>query len=45
MGKTRVKKYGVEILEVIKAYCDENNVETSTEQEIFDAPKPKKEKR
>ncbi|RXJ44444.1 helix-turn-helix domain-containing protein [Gelidibacter gilvus] len=28
MGKVRVEKYGDQILEVIKAYCDENDIET-----------------
>jgi len=42
MGKTRIEKYGVEILEVIKGYCDENDIETSVDIEIFEKPKPKK---
>ncbi|WP_298556097.1 helix-turn-helix domain-containing protein [uncultured Algibacter sp.] len=44
MGKTRVEKYGSEILKVIKSYCDEHDIETSTEIEIFDDPKPKRKK-
>ncbi|MFL1013683.1 helix-turn-helix domain-containing protein [Flavisericum labens] len=44
MGKTRIKKYGSSILNVIRGYCDENNIETSTGPEIFDMPKPKKKK-
>lgn len=42
MGKTRVEKYGTSILKVIKAYCDEHDIETSAEVAIFDDPKPKK---
>ncbi len=42
MGKTRVEKYGSAILKVIKAYCDEHDIETSAEVEIFDDPKPKR---
>ena len=42
MGRTRVEKYGSAILKVIKAYCDEHDVETSAEVEIFDDPKPKR---
>ena len=42
MGKTRVEKYGTAILKVIKAYCDEHDIETSTEAEIFDVQKPKR---
>ncbi|MFD2727472.1 helix-turn-helix domain-containing protein [Hyunsoonleella rubra] len=44
MGKTRVEKYGSAILKVIRAYCDDHNIETSAEAEIFDAPKPKRKK-
>jgi len=43
-GKTRVEKYGSEILKVIRAYCDENDIETSKDVEIFEAPKPKRQK-
>jgi hypothetical protein len=35
-GKTRVEKYGAEILKVIRDYCDENDIETSKEVEIFE---------
>ena len=42
MGKTRVEKYGTKILKVIHAYCDENDIETSTEENLFEAEKPKK---
>ena len=46
MGKVRVEKYGTAILEVIRAYCDEHDIETSAASEIdfFEAPKPKKKK-
>ncbi|WP_396600484.1 helix-turn-helix domain-containing protein [Algibacter sp. R77976] len=44
MGKTRVEKYGSAILKVIKSYCDEHDIETSAEVEIFDEPKPKRKK-
>ena len=43
-GKTRVEKYGAEILEVIRNYCNENNIETSQESEIFRKPKTKSKK-
>jgi hypothetical protein len=43
-GKTRVEKYGAQILEVIRMYCDENNIETATDAEIFDTVKPKRKK-
>ncbi|MFT4611909.1 MAG: hypothetical protein ACJA1H_002389 [Glaciecola sp.] len=43
-GKTRVEKYGSEILKVIRVYCDDNDIETSTSAEIFEASKPKREK-
>ncbi|OUS02140.1 helicase [Flavobacteriales bacterium 33_180_T64] len=42
MGKVRVEKYGNEILKVILNYCDENDIETSKELEIFEKPKRKK---
>lgn len=42
MGKTRVEKYGSAILKVIKDYCDENDIETSNEVDIFEDVKPKK---
>lgn len=44
MGKVRVEKYGTEILSVIRAYCEENDIETSNNQPIFEALKPKKQK-
>ena len=42
MGKVRVKKYGKEILAVIHEYCDENDIESSNDVEIFKTPKPKR---
>ncbi len=44
MGKVRVEKYGTEILEVVRAYCDEHDIETSKASEIdfFEKPKPKR---
>ncbi len=42
MGKTRVEKYGTKILKVIHAYCDENDIEISTEEDLFEVEKPKK---
>lgn len=44
MGKTRVEKYGKAILEVVRAFCDENDIETSPDVNIFEAEKPKKKK-
>ena len=44
MGKTRIEKYGAEILKVIKDYCEENDIETSNDVSIFEATKPKKQK-
>jgi len=41
-GKVRVEKYGNDIIEVIRKYCDNNNIETSKEAEIFEVPKPKR---
>lgn len=41
-GKVRVEKYGTAILNVIRDYCDENNIEISKDVEIFEAIKPKK---
>ncbi|WP_054851735.1 helix-turn-helix domain-containing protein [Olleya sp. ITB9] len=43
-GKTRVEKYGKEILKVIIDYCNENDIETSKAIEVFDKPKPKRKK-
>ncbi len=44
MGKVRVEKYGTEILNVIRDYCDENDLETSIEATVFEALKPKRKK-
>lgn len=41
MGKTRIEKYGTEILQVISSYCDENNIDTSNNVSIFEEFKPK----
>ncbi|MCL5128355.1 helix-turn-helix domain-containing protein [Algibacter sp. L4_22] len=48
MGKTRVEKYGTEILKVIKGYCDENDIDTNvdkinfTEEKAVEKPKKPK---
>ncbi|EPR74150.1 hypothetical protein ADIWIN_0727 [Winogradskyella psychrotolerans RS-3] len=42
MGKTRVDKYGADILKVILEYCDENDIETSNDNSVFEELKPKK---
>jgi hypothetical protein len=44
MGKTRIAKYGEEILRVINSYCDENNIEVSQHSAVFKTEKPKKKK-
>ncbi len=46
MGKVRVEKYGTAILEVIRDYCDEHDIETSQASEIVfkEPPKPKRKK-
>ncbi|WP_372755193.1 helix-turn-helix domain-containing protein [Mariniflexile sp.] len=44
MGKTRVDKYGDAILEVIRNYCDENDIETSVEKFDLVTKEPKKTK-
>ncbi|EDP72209.1 hypothetical protein FBALC1_13947 [Flavobacteriales bacterium ALC-1] len=44
MGKTRIEKYGVEILQVIKNYCEENDIEVSSDVLIFEESKPKRKK-
>ena len=36
MGKTRVEKYGSAILKVIRGYCEEHDIETAAEIEIFE---------
>ncbi|WP_299890115.1 helix-turn-helix domain-containing protein [uncultured Lacinutrix sp.] len=43
-GKVRVEKYGIAILKVIREYCDENNIETSIDVDIFEELKPKRQK-
>jgi len=42
MGKVRVEKYGNDILKVIHAYCEDNDIETSNDPSIFQADEPKK---
>jgi hypothetical protein len=44
MGKTRVEKYGSAILNVIKMFCEENDIETSNDKITFEEEKPKKKK-
>ncbi|WP_047547954.1 helix-turn-helix domain-containing protein [Psychroserpens sp. Hel_I_66] len=44
MGKTRIEKYGSEILKVIRDYCDENDIEVGNNTEVFEELKPKKQK-
>ncbi|WP_100613849.1 helix-turn-helix domain-containing protein [Confluentibacter citreus] len=41
MGKVRVEKYGVEILDIIKAYCAANSIDANTI--LIKKEKPKKE--
>jgi len=43
-GKVRVEKYGAEILKVIIDYCDENDIETSNKEPVFEELKPKRQK-
>tara|TARA_R110002049_G_scaffold114927_1_gene266610 strand:+ start:22004 stop:24442 length:2439 start_codon:yes stop_codon:yes gene_type:complete len=43
MGKVRVEKYGDTILEIIKTYCDENNIEPKAS--LFTEKAPKQEKK
>jgi GTPase SAR1 family protein len=43
-GKVRVEKYGDEILKVIRAFCETNDIETADENEIFEKPKAKRQK-
>lgn len=40
-GKVRVDKYGSQILEVIRAYCDENDIETDDTISFQEMPQPK----
>jgi DNA-directed RNA polymerase subunit F len=44
MGKTRIEKYGTEILQVINNYCEENDIAPSNNVPVFDELKPKKKK-
>lgn len=43
-GKTRVSKYGDEIIKIIRDYCEENDIEMSTGKAIFEEAKPKRKK-
>ncbi len=42
MGKTRIAKYGEEILQVIRTYCDENDIDPTDAKEVSEVLKPKK---
>lgn len=44
MGKTRIEKYGSEILKVITDYCEENDIESNNKLPVFEELKPKKKK-
>ncbi|MDN3493906.1 helix-turn-helix domain-containing protein [Winogradskyella bathintestinalis] len=44
MGKTRITKYGKEILNVIINYCDENDIEVSDEPITIEVQEPNKRK-
>lgn len=44
MGKTRIEKYGSEILKVIVDYCNENHIETTNNISVFEELKPMKQK-
>lgn len=44
MGKTRIEKYGTDILSVIVDYCDENDIETVNHISILEDQKPKRKK-
>nr|WP_321222862.1 helix-turn-helix domain-containing protein [uncultured Psychroserpens sp.] len=44
MGKTRIEKYGAEIIEVIRLYCEENDIDTTLSTEMFEPEKPKRKK-
>ena len=44
MGKTRIEKYGSEILNIIHSYCNENDIEISQRPFVFETTKPKKKK-
>ncbi|MEL0645126.1 helix-turn-helix domain-containing protein [Olleya sp. Ti.3.14] len=43
-GKTRVSKYGDEIIKIIREYCEENDIEMSNGKAIFEEAKPKRKK-
>lgn len=43
-GKTRVEKYGNNILKIILDYCNDNDIQTSQEVEIFQQERPKQKK-
>ncbi|WP_431136227.1 helix-turn-helix domain-containing protein [Psychroserpens mesophilus] len=44
MGKTRITKYGSEIVELISNYCEEHNIEPSHSISSFEELKPKRQK-
>ena len=44
MGKTRIEKYGTDILNVIKNYCEENDIEPLNTSSNFETLKPKSKK-
>ena len=44
MGDVRIKKYGNAILKVIRAYCEENDIEIPNDSEIFETKTLKKKK-
>ena len=44
MGKTRIEKYGDQILKAINNFCFENNIETFKDEELSEEPKPKHKK-
>ncbi|WP_299115514.1 helix-turn-helix domain-containing protein [uncultured Winogradskyella sp.] len=44
MGKTRIDKYGTEILQVIKEYCADNDITVSHNVSMFETQKPKRKK-
>ncbi|WP_375238736.1 helix-turn-helix domain-containing protein [Aurantibacter sp.] len=44
MGKTRIEKYGTQILKAINDFCFENNIETFKDEELFEAKKTKHKK-
>jgi hypothetical protein len=44
MGKTRIEKYGAQILKAINDFCFENDIETFKDEEIFESDQPKRKK-